>query len=239
MEVFDCITSRRSIRKFKDQPVEWYLIGKILYAGFYAPTAGNLQDFRFMVVTDPSLKQGLAQAALNQSWMLKAPVIIVVFSEFVKSKRFYGIRGERLYTIQDSAAAAQNILLAAHDVGLGGCWVGAFDEDKVCSVLGIPDYARPQAIIPIGFPDEEPPVPPKYKLENVVFFNRWADNAGKTKDIAAEILKDWAPGVERGVKGAAAAIQKGGQTLSEKITGKAKELHGKIKDSVKKNKDKK
>ncbi len=228
METMDCIVSRRSIRKFKDAPVEWYLIGRVLYAGFNAPTAGNLQDYRFMVVTSPELKAGLAQAAINQHWIAQAPTVIVVFSEFTKAKRFYGIRGERLYTIQDSAAAVQNILLAAHDLGLGACWVGAFDEDKICSVLGIPDYARPQALIPIGYPNEEVTMPPKFKLENLVYFNRWGDNSGKVKDIPSEMLKDWAPKVEGTIKGVAGAIQNGGKTLGDMITGKAKDLHDRI-----------
>ncbi len=239
METMDCIMTRRSVRKFKDAPVEWYLIGRVLYAGFNAPTAGNLQDYRFMVVTDPGLKNGLAQAAINQLWIAQAPTIIVVFSEFTKAKRFYGIRGERLYTIQDCAAAAQNILLAAHDHGLGACWVGAFDEDKVRSVLGIPDYARPQALIPIGVPNEEPAMPPKFKLENLVYFNRWGDNAGKVKDISAEMLKDWAPKVEGTIKKVAGAVQGGGKTLGDAITDGSKKIFDKLRGKPPKEPDNK
>jgi len=229
MDTIEAIHTRRSVRKFKDAPVEWYLIGKCLWAGHQAPTAGNLQDFRFMVVTDPAKKKGIAEAALEQLWIAQAPVIIVVYSEYIKSKRFYGIRGERLYTIQDCAAATQNILLAAHDLGLGTCWVGAFDEEKVCQVLGTPDYARPQAIIPIGWPDEEPPAPPKYKLENVVFLNRWADNSGKTWNPSTEVLKEWSPHVEKVVKSAAEKFREANQSIGEKLVNGAKKLKEKMK----------
>jgi nitroreductase len=210
MDTVDCILTRRSIRKFKNIPVEWYKVGKIIECGSAAPTAGNLQDFRFMVINNPDLKREIAMASLEQLWMVTAPVLIVVLSEHVKTKRFYGIRGERLYTIQDAAAAAENILLAAHSLGLSGCWVGAFDEDKVNSLCNVPDYARAQVIIPIGYADEEVPVPAKYKLENFVFFNRWGDNAGKVLSISEEMMKDWSPKVERAIHNVQAAGAKAG-----------------------------
>lgn len=229
MDALECIMTRRSIRKFKNVPIEWYKIGRILECATAAPTAGNLQDFRFMVVTKPEMKKELAMAALEQTWIATAPFVIVVLSEFVKTKRFYGIRGERLYTVQDSAAAAENILLAAHAMGLGACWVGAFDEDKVSAICSIPDYARPQVIIPIGVPDEEPPVPAKYKLENFVFFHRWADNSGKVWSVSEEMLKDWAPKVERVIN----KIKGANQAASEKIRESAKEWHQKIREKFK------
>ena len=235
----DTIFSRRSIRKFKDAPVELFLLGKVLNAGFLAPTAGNLQDFRFMVVTDPALKNGIAQACLDQLWIARAPQVIVIFSEFTKTKRFYGIRGERLYTIQDCAAAAMNMLLAAHDLGLGACWVGAFDEDRICSVLGVPDYARPQVVIPIGYPDEEVPMPPKFKLEQLVYFNSWGDNSGKVIDVYLDMFKDWAPTVTNTAKGAINAIDRGSQTIGEKVAHHAKKLHGHIKKKIKGSKNSK
>lgn len=239
METQEAIHTRRSIRKFKTRPVEFYKIGRCIWAAMQAPTAGNIQDFRFMVVNNPDLKKGLAQAALEQYWMANAPVIIVIFSEWTKSKRFYGIRGERLYTIQDCAAAAQNLLLAAHDQGLGACWVGAFDEDKVCSVLGIPDYARPQALIPIGYPDEETPKPAKFKMYDMVFFNRWADNSGKSTNPSTEILKEWSPHVENFLKKTKSAVQGHGQTIGDKLADGAKNLFGKVKDKVNDRKKKK
>jgi nitroreductase len=229
MDTIECIMTRRSIRKFKNLPIEWYKIGRILECGTNAPTAGNLQDFRLMVVTDTDMKRQVAMASLEQMWIAEAPFVIVVLAEFVKTKRFYGIRGERLYAIQDCAAAAQNILLAAHSMGLAACWVGAFDEDKVRSICSVPDYARPQVIIPIGYPDEEPPAPAKYKLENFIFFHRWADNSGEVIHVSEEMIKDWSPKVERTLKKA----KEMAVGARDRLNKKANDLHQSIRERFK------
>ncbi len=183
MDVLEVIFTRRSVRRYRDIPVEWDKVGKILEAGRSAPSAGNLQGWKFVVITDPAKIKLLAEAALQQYWMASAKVHIIVVAQFEKARRFYGIRGERLYAVQDCAAACQNMLLAAHFLGLGACWIGAFDEDSVKRTLGVPEEARPQAIITLGYPDEEPPVPTKYKLEQVVMVERWKMGQ-QIKDIA-------------------------------------------------------
>jgi len=118
MDTFDAIKKRRSIRKYLDIPVEWYKITKILEAGKQAPSSGNLQTWRFIVVTDKKIRRELAEASLQQYWMESAPVHIIVCSEVGIAKQFYGLRGERFYSIQNSAAAIQNILLAAYSLNL-------------------------------------------------------------------------------------------------------------------------
>ena len=173
MEVLECIKTRRSTRKFLDVPVEWDKIGTIVDAGRSAPTSGNLQNWKFIVVLDEEKRKEISEACLKQFWMERAPVHIVICAEPEKAKRFYGIRGERLYSIQNCAASAENMILTAHSLGLGSCWVGAFDEDMLKRALGIPDYARPQAIIPIGYPAEKVPTPMQYQLENLVFMEAW------------------------------------------------------------------
>ena len=173
MEVLECIKTRRSTRKFLDVPVEWDKVGTIVDAGRSAPTSGNLQNWKFIVVLDQDKRKEIAEACLKQFWMERAPVHIIVCAEPEKAKRFYGIRGERLYSIQNCAASVENMLLTAHSLGLGSCWVGAFDEDMLRRSLGIPDYARPQAVIPIGYPAEKVPTPMQYQLENLVFMEAW------------------------------------------------------------------
>jgi len=175
MDVVECIKTRRSIRKFLDIPVEWDKIGTIVDSGRYAPNSGNLQNWKFIIVLDEDKRKKIADACIQQLWIAKAPVHIIVCSEPEKAKRFYGIRGERLYTIQNSAAAVQNMLLTAHSLGLGACWVGAFDEDNLSSVLGTPDYIRPQAVIPIGYAGEKVPAPMQYQLENLAFIESWGN----------------------------------------------------------------
>jgi len=182
MDTIECIMTRRSVRKFKEQPVEWEKIGKILDAGRYAPSSGNLQNWKFIVVSDPEKRKAIAEAALNQHWIAVAPYIIVIIAEPEKATRFYGIRGERLYTIQNCAAVAENMLLAAHSLGLASCWIGAFDENKISSILGVVKEVRPQIILPIGYPDEVEEPPQKFRLENITYIEQWW---GRAKDIEA------------------------------------------------------
>lgn len=182
METLDCIESRRSIRKYLDIPIEFEKVGNILNAGRLAPSAGNLQDWKFILVTERDLRKQLAEACQQQLWMETAPVHIVVCSQPVKTERMYGKRGQELYSIQNCAAAVQSMLLAAHDQGVGACWVGAFEDHMVRRILSMPDSARPMAIITLGYPDEEPPVPHKYTVDNVTYIERWGN---RIKDFAA------------------------------------------------------
>jgi nitroreductase len=164
MDLFEAIDKRRSIRKYLDVPVEWDKIVNILKAGKSAPSAGNLQNWRFIVVANKQRRRQLAEASLQQYWMETAPVHIVVCSMTKKSSQFYGMRGERLYDIQNCAGAVENMLLAATSQGLGSCWVGAFDENEINDIINIPPSARAQAIVTIGYPDEVPPRPAQYSM---------------------------------------------------------------------------
>jgi nitroreductase len=152
METFDCIKSRKSVRKYDKKDVPNEIIGQIIFAGTQAPSAGNIQTWEFIVVKDEKIKKELSIAALKQDHVFKAPIVIVVSADLEKSADKYGERGEKLYSIQDTAAAIENMLLTAHDLGLGACWVGAFEEEKVKGILSMPDRLRPVALISIGYP---------------------------------------------------------------------------------------
>ena len=182
MDTLELMKSRRSIRKYLQEPIEFEKLGKILEAGACAPSAGNLQNWKFVVVTQKELREKLADAAFQQFWMTTAPVFIVLCAEIEKTKKFYGIRGERLYSIQNCAAAAMNMINVAWSEGIGSCWVSAFDEEMVKRALQIPDEVRPQAIVTFGYPDEKPPVPPKKDIETVGFVEMWGS---RMADIAA------------------------------------------------------
>lgn len=182
MDTIECIMTRRSVRKFKEQPVEWDKIGKILDAGRYAPSSGNLQNWKFIVVSDNEKRKAIAEASAGQHWIADAPYIIAIISEPEKANRFYGIRGERLYAIQNCAAAAENMLLAAHALGLASCWIGAFDENKISSILNLVKEVRPHIILPIGYAAEVELPPQKFRLENVTYLEVWW---GRLKDIDA------------------------------------------------------
>lgn len=153
MEVYEAIYGRQSIRSFDPiREVSEELVLKLLRAACQAPSAGNLQPWRFWVVRGAALKEKLVEAALGQDFIGEAPVVILVLGDLRAASSGYGERGTRLYYIQDAAAAAENLLLAAHSEGLGACWVGAFDERRVEDFFELPDHLRPLAIIPVGYP---------------------------------------------------------------------------------------
>jgi len=152
METFDCIESRRTVRKYDKKDVPNEMIAEILTAGTYAPSAGNTQEWEFIVVRDREVKRKLSQAALRQSQVEEAPVVIVVLANLEKIATRFKERGKQVYSLQDTAACIQNMLLVAHDLDLGTCWIGSFDEDEVVDVVEIPNKFRPVAMITIGFP---------------------------------------------------------------------------------------
>ncbi len=184
MDTLKCIESRRSIRKYLDRPVEFEKVGNILNAGRLAPSAGNVQDWKFILVIEHDLRKQIAEACMQQYWMETAPVHIVVCGQPVKTERMYGKRGEELYSIQNAAAAAENMLLAATDQGLGSCWISAFQESMLRRALAIDDDARPMGLITLGYADEMPSTPLKQTLETVTFIERWES---RIKDFAAYI----------------------------------------------------
>ncbi|MCX8182036.1 MAG: nitroreductase family protein [Candidatus Methanomethyliaceae archaeon] len=167
--MFQCIEKRRSVRSFRDVPIPEEDLIKILKAGIQAPSAGNIQPWRFIVTTKEDLKMKLAEAALGQYWMVEAGVIITVCAVEDESATYYGTRGRSLYCIQDTAAAVENILLASTALGYGSCWVGAFDEMEVRKTLSIPRDVRPVALIPIGAPAETPEARSRKDLRQVVY----------------------------------------------------------------------
>ena len=167
-DVIAAILERRCVRRFKDDPVPRATIGRLIDAARWAPTAGNLQPWQFYVVYNDKKKREIAQAALNQTFVGDAPVVIVVCTEPEMSAAKYRERGKNLYAIQDSAAAAQNIMLAACGYGLGTCWVGAFDETMVIEALELPRGVLPVVIIPVGYPAEENKAPARRPVEEIV-----------------------------------------------------------------------
>lgn len=160
MEVADAIELRRSIRRFKNKEIPEGMLKEVLRAGHMAPSAGNLQGRDLIIIKDNAVKELLCMAALNQYFIMAAPVCIVVCANVSRSSARYGKRGE-LYAVQDSAAAIMNMMLMAQDLGLGTCWVGAFNEAAVTQLLSLPAGVRPVALIPIGYPDESPEMPPR------------------------------------------------------------------------------
>jgi len=170
MDVLEAIRGRRSIRAFKSDDVSPEIVEKLLDAASWAPSAGNIQPWEFIVVRKPEIKRALAEAALDQTFIEEAPVVIVVCANKNRSSQRYGIRGKTLYCLQDTAASIQNILLTAYSLGLGTCWVGAFREEKAREILKIPQGIRPVAIIPVGYPAETPPPRNRRPISQIVHY---------------------------------------------------------------------
>ena len=171
MEVADAIERRRSVRSYTDREIPDGMLKAMLHAGQMAPSAGNMQGRDFIIVKDRDLRGSISRAALGQRFILEAPVCIVVCANVARSSSRYGKRGE-LYAIQDSAASVMNMMLLAQDLGLGTCWVGAFNEQAVAQLLNIPQGVRPVALIPVGYPDETPEVPQRMG-EKIEHWGRW------------------------------------------------------------------
>ena len=172
MDCIEAINKRRSIRKFKNTEIGKENIDILLNAAQAAPSAGNIQGRDFIIVTDRTIKRELVVAAHNQHFIASAPIIIVAVANIKRSSSRYGSRGE-LFAIQDATASVMNIMLAATNIGLGTCWIGAFDEDIVRDILNIPMGERPVAMVPIGYPDEDPVMPQRMDIGQILHREKW------------------------------------------------------------------
>ena len=173
MELFQAIRERRSIRKYKELPVEREKIEQVLDAARLAPSWKNMQCWRFLVLTDAKKKEAMLSAFADDNpgkkAFLQAPVAIVVCADPAESDLSHGIE----YYVADAAIAFEHICLAAHALGLGTCWMGLFDEAEMKAKLNIPDGIRVVGITPLGYPDQEPKARPRKELSEIVFFEEW------------------------------------------------------------------
>jgi nitroreductase len=162
------IFERRSCRAFRSDPIPEEDLGRLLEAMRMAPSAGNCQPWRFLVMHSEDDRQALAVAAFGQDFIAEAPIAIVVCGEATRSAARYGSRGRDLYVIQDTAAAVENLLIAATALGYGSCWIGAFDEAEAARALKLPENLRPVAIIPIGKAAKKPGRPTRRPMNEIV-----------------------------------------------------------------------
>jgi len=161
---------RFSCRSFDTTPPDRGTLEAVLEAARWAPSGGNLQPWRFVVVLEADRRRALAGAAYGQAFLAQAPTVITVCAVPEESVKHYGQRGRDLYCLQDTAAAAENLLLAATELGLGSCWVGAFDESAVSRVLELPQNWRPVALLALGRPAEAEPRRTRRPLSEVTLW---------------------------------------------------------------------
>jgi nitroreductase len=167
MEFFDVVKGRHSVRAYKKKSVEEEKLQKILEAANSAPSAGNLQGYEIAVIEDEQIKKKVAIAALEQEFVAEAAVVLVFFADPDRSARKYGSRGRRLYCLQDATIAAAYAQLAAAELGIGCCWVGAFQEEELKKALNLSENLLPVAILPLGYSDEEPDIKKRRSLKDI------------------------------------------------------------------------
>jgi nitroreductase len=174
MELETVVRRRRMVRAYLQRPVEEQQIERILRMAHQAPSAGFTQPQEYVIVRDATIKRSLAVAALGQLFLAEAPVIIAVCSNTTRSAARYGRRGVEFYSIIDGAFASMLILLAAVNEGLGACFVGAFRDDQVASILRLPGGVRPIGLIAIGYPLDEPQKLRRRSLQAIVHRDAWS-----------------------------------------------------------------
>jgi len=180
MDIFDAIVTRKKVIKFKKDPVDDKLVGVMLHMATHAHSAGDMQEWNFLVVRDDVRRKKLFSVALEHPLLREAPLVIVVCADLEKASMRYEKRGEVFYSVQDTAAAAMLMLVAANALGLGAAWIGSFDEERVKDILFLPDKLRPVAIIAVGHPAES-----EGRGEGIPFDNlTWTDTYGKKYDIS-------------------------------------------------------
>jgi nitroreductase len=143
------LTGRSSVREYEAEPVPEETIDYLLKCASTAPSAGNLEAWDVVVVTEEETRLALAEAAFGQPHLEQAPVILAVCSNYVRSMSRYGERGI-LYALEDATIACTYMMLAAHSRNLQSCWTGAFDDDAVREILDLPQHLRPIALLAIG-----------------------------------------------------------------------------------------
>ena len=170
MDVMDAIKQRESVRSYKNMPVEDKKLKLLLEAALLAPSASNRQEWRFVVVTDKKTRRKLMEAAANQDFVAEAPVVIAACAQ---TDNHIMMCGQPCYPI-DIAIAVDHITLKAVEEGLGTCWIGAFDEKAVKSVLRTPPEIRVVALLTVGYPQTLHSKKSRKKLDEIVRYECWS-----------------------------------------------------------------
>lgn len=199
METLKCIEKRRSVRNYLSKPVTKLQIEAMLNAARQAPSAGNIQPWKFIIIQDPEKIKELSEASLQQYWIQTAPLVIAVCCEHAKTEAQYGERGLK-YAIMDCAIASENIMLTATDLGLATCYIAAFEDDMIRRALGIPDNVLPAGLITIGHADERTKSPLKYTIENVSYIERWGNRIADIMEWFGYYSQKWPKAITQAKK---------------------------------------
>ena len=168
-DFFETVRNRHSVRKFQsDRPIEQEKLHAILEMSCAAPSAGDLQAYKVIVVHNEDKRKQLQNASQDQSFISEAPTCLVFCCEPDRSAEKYGERGRSLYAVQDATIAASYAQLAIVAAGMASTWVGDFNEDQVRSTLDLEPQFKPVALLSIGYPAELPELSPRRRLDEVI-----------------------------------------------------------------------
>uniref|UniRef100_A0A7C6A8J2 Nitroreductase n=1 Tax=candidate division WOR-3 bacterium TaxID=2052148 RepID=A0A7C6A8J2_UNCW3 len=171
MEFYDVIQKRKSVRAYKQDPIPDQVLNRILEAVRNAPSAKNLQPWKFIIVKDPQTIEELVPACNNQQFIAQAPIVICAVG--LESEAWGRMGGYWRSLEVDVAIAFEHLVLAAANEGLGTCWIGAYKEAEVKKVLKIPDGVKVIALTPLGYPVQEPPARPRKPLNDIISYDRF------------------------------------------------------------------
>jgi nitroreductase len=164
VDAIEALRKRRSVRIYEEKPVPRDLIETIIDAARLAPSANNIQPWEFIVVTEPGVRKKIADLTDYGKFIARSGACVAVFAKSVK------------HYLEDGSAATQNILVAAHALGLGTCWVAGYKKDyadPVRSLLGVPEGYGLVALISLGYPAEAPEPHDKRSLSEVLHWERY------------------------------------------------------------------
>lgn len=171
MNVYEAIKTRKSVRAFLDKDVPEETLQRILAAARLAPSAGNRQEWRFLVVRNAKMRQALANAAGKQLFIAEAPVVLVCCAETDGHVMTCG----HVSFLVDVSIAIDHITLCAVAEGLGTCWIGAFKEDEIRNLLELPQNIRVVQLMPLGYPkDPAPKNKSRLPLDTIVKQEQWS-----------------------------------------------------------------
>ncbi len=169
MSVLKVIKERRSVRRYKPDPIPEEVFLRVLDAARFSPSGKNLQPWKFILVRDDKVKKSLAEASAGQSFIAGAPIVVVAcgFPDECYSRMGNYMKSWPV----DVAIAVEHLILQAQEEGLGTCWIGAFEEKEVKLILHIPEDVKVLALIPLGYPDENPRTRGRKSLEEIVAYD--------------------------------------------------------------------
>ncbi|GAI82170.1 unnamed protein product [marine sediment metagenome] len=171
MKVLEVIQKRRSVRKYKEDPIPEKDLMRVLEAARLAPSGKNFQPWKFIIVKDKALKEKLAQASAGQFFMAEAPIIIVGCG-FPDNCYAHMGRYMKSWSV-DVTIALEHLMLQAQEEGLGTCWIGSFEEEEVKAILNIPENVKVLALTPLGYPDEIPRFRGRKSLDEIISYDRF------------------------------------------------------------------